>query len=59
MKLFALELADAVLKNPVLCNELKEKQAKDDPLPYAARSGDTSNLEEAVELYDKAETKAD
>ena len=59
VKSFAFALVDSVLQNPALYQEYRNTKIKETPLLFAARSGDTSNLEEAAELFDQAGQKAD
>lgn len=56
---FAFTLVDTVLNDGALYTEYREKYVEDNSLPYAARGGDTSNLDEAAELFDEAMERED
>lgn len=58
-KEFAFTLVDTVLNDDVLYMEYREKYVENNALPYAARGGDTSNLDEAAELFDEAMERED
>lgn len=58
-KEFAFSLVDTVLNDDALYMEYREKYVENNALPYAARGGDTSNLDEAAELFDEAMEKED
>lgn len=60
LKDFAFSLVDTVLNDDSLYMEYRERYISENALPFAARNGDTSNLDEAAELFDKAiEEKTD
>lgn len=58
-KEFAFTLVDTVLNDDALYMEYREKYVENNALPYAARGGDTSNLDEAAELFDEAMERED
>lgn len=58
-KEFAFSLVDTVLNDDALYMEYREKYVENNALPFAARGGDTSNLDEAAELFDKAMERED
>lgn len=56
---FAFTLVDTVLNDDALFMEYREKYVEDNALSFAARGGDTSNLDEAAELFDNAMERED
>lgn len=51
---FAFALVDSVLNNDTLYMAYRNQYIENNTLPFAARGGDSSNLDEAAELFDKA-----